>query len=247
MNHELERDADSQLSRLTSPRWPGGARVQHANKATRPVDSRGFPIATAKNGVALSGEGWARNNAAAVMARNRVEVAASVEERRALAASSVAARTSTMNDEQMASMASTISESDIFRGPEKWIGGARPYDPPTVRDDIVPLFFESVKKSVKPGLGSERRTSPRWDGGNRIDRDRGSTELMPEFTDTRLTEPGMLSSRRTSPRWDGGNRLDRSRGPPPGDTLENPTVANCMVSVAYVPSPEKPSKPAAVL
>ena len=245
--HELERDAASQLSRLTSPRWPGGARVQHANKATRPVDARGYPIATAQNAVALSGEGWARNNAAATMARNRVEVAASVEERRALAASSVAASASTVADAQRASMASTVGEADIFRGPEKWDGGARPYEPPPVRDDIQPLFFESVKKGTKPGLGSERRTSPRWVGGNRIDRDLGSTELMPDFTDTRLTDPGLLSSRRASPRWDGGNRLDRSRGPPPGDLLENPSVADCMVSRAYLPSPEKPKKPAAIL
>ena len=49
-----------------------------------------------------------------------------------------------------------------------------------------------------------RRTSPRWEGGNRLDRDHGSTEYVPDFTATKLTEPGLASSRRTTPRWDGG-------------------------------------------
>jgi hypothetical protein len=48
-----------------------------------------------------------------------------------------------------------------------------------------------------------------------LDRDHGSTEYAPDFTDTNLTTPGLNSERRTSPRWDGGNRLDRSRGEEP--------------------------------
>ena len=242
MAHELERSAASQLDRLTSPRWVGGARIEHASKATRPVDARGFPIATAKNGVAMSGDSWAKCNAAAVMGRSRNEVAATVEERRALAASSMAERANLDRSSRIESMKSTLSPVDIYRGPEKWTGGARPYEPPTVRDDIKPLFFESMKAKIKPGPGSERRTSPRWDGGNRLDRDRGATVLVPDFTETRLTDPGLLSSRRTSPRWDGGNRLDRARGPPPGDILDHPTVADCMVTQAYVPSPAKTKK-----
>lgn len=241
MAHELTRSAESELQRLTSPRWPGGARVEHASKATRPVDDRGFPIATVQNAVAMSGEEWATKNAAQLMARSRVEVAETVEERRRLAASSASLQASMNEALQISSMNSTTSSMDVYRGPEKWTGGARPFEPPAVRDDIKPLFFESVV--TKPGIESDRRTSPRWLGGNRLDRDRGSTELAPEFTSTKITDPGLLSSRRTSPRWDGGNRLDRSRGPPQGDKLTKPTVADCMVSLEYKPSPVKVRKP----
>ncbi len=210
--------------RLSSPRWPGGARIETAPKNTRPVD------ATSTNAVGLSGPGWKDRNAATVMAGCRVHVARTAEERIAVAQASVAATTAGLSAaDAQSTMRSAASFADVYRGPEKWTNGSRPYEPPQDRSDIPKLFLDTAPLT-KPGLHSERRTSPRWMGGNRLDRDRGSTTYAPDFTETVVTAPAPASSRRTSPRWDGGARLDRARGPPPADTLQDPTVADCMGS-----------------
>lgn len=219
-------------NRLSSPRWPGGARIETTAKNTRPID------ATSVNGVVLSGPDWATNNAAKIMARSRVEVAATAEERIAQALRAVEINSETLDERLQLDMSlgtvpvvksptNTTKNMNIYRGPEKWTGGSRNWEPPKDRSDVESLMLETGKLT-KPGKYSSRRTSPRWEGGNRLDRDHGSTEYAPDFTVTSVTDPAPLSSRRTTPRWDGGNRLDRSRGPPPGDDMKKPTVADCM-------------------
>ena len=220
----------SSSDRLSSPRWPGGARIDMIPKNTRPLD------ATSVNGVVLSGKQWKDNNAAKVMARSRVDIAATAEERIAQALRAVEIMDETLDERLKLDMSmgtnpnatqsptNTQKNMDVYRGPEKWTGGSRSWEPPKDRSDIVPLMLETGSLS-KPGIYSERRTSPRWEGGNRLDRDPGSAEYLPDFTATHLTNPGPTSSRRTSPRWNGGNRLDRTRGPPDEvRPLQEPTI-----------------------
>jgi hypothetical protein len=214
----------STSERLSSPRWPGGARIEKTPagypltfKATRPIDS------TSVNCVVLSGKDWEKNNAAKIMSRSRVEVATTAEERVAQALEAAAIDHEKLQETLRLDMTNGINLTnttitiDVYRGPEKWTSGSRQWEPPKKRSDIKPLMFET-KKLTKPGPNSERRTSPRWEGGNRLDRDYGSTKYAPDFTESILTKPGLDSDRRTSPRWEGGNRLDRARGPPEIET-----------------------------
>tara|TARA_B110000091_G_C13778155_1_gene459824 strand:- start:1063 stop:1818 length:756 start_codon:yes stop_codon:yes gene_type:complete len=226
----------SSSGRLSSPRWPGGARIETTPDnypqtfvATRPIDS------TSVNGVVLSGPDWATTNAAQIMQRSRVEIAATAEERIAQALESQEITNDNLEETLRFEMTlgtvpvvkspkNTTKNMNAYRGPEKWTNGSRDWEPPHDRSDVEPLMLETGKLT-KPGLYSARRTSPRWEGGNRLDRDHGSTEYAPDFTDTNLTTPGLNSERRTSPRWDGGNRLDRSRGEEPVDRPpQKPTI-----------------------
>ena len=174
------------------------------------------------------------------MQRSRVDVAATAEERIAQALQSVAINTETLDESLRLEMSlgtvpvvrsptNTTKNMNAYRGPEKWTNGSRNWEPPKDRSDVEPLMLETGKLT-KPGLASSRRTTPRWEGGNRLDRDHGSTEYAPDFTDTHLTTPALNSERRTSPRWDGGNRLDRDRGEPEDNLIETSSIFTATTS-----------------
>ena len=76
------------------------------------------------------------------------------------------------------------------------------------------------RPSARLAASSSRRTSPRWEAGNRLDKRLGLPHA--EALAVALADPnssaaprkstGNPLSRRTSPRWDGGNRGDKKRG-----------------------------------
>ena len=126
----------STSQRLSSPRWPGGARIETAPKNTRPLN------ATSVNAVQLAGPNWATTNASVVMARSRVEVAATAEARLALAEQSMAMASEELERSMRLDLTlgtvvrpqsptNTTINMDVYRGPEKW----------TVRLFVCCLFF----------------------------------------------------------------------------------------------------------
>ena len=68
------------------------------------------------------------------------------------------------------------------------------------------------------GRASSRRTSPRWEAGNRLDKrlglphDQALAAAANDKVPSAKVSSGNPLSRRTSPRWEGGNREDKKRG-----------------------------------
>ena len=115
---------------------------------------------------------WATTNAAQIMQRSRVEIAATAEERIAQALESQEITNDNLEETLRFEMTlgtvpvvkspkNTTKNMNAYRGPEKWTNGSRDWEPPHDRSDVEPLMLETGKLT-KPGLYSARRTSPRW-------------------------------------------------------------------------------------
>ena len=87
------------------------------------------------------------------------------------------------------------------------VGGGVTNATPRINNGSARATPRSIRETPRDmSVRSSRRTSPRWEAGNRLDKRRGPPEKDTTFG---ATNP---ASRRTSPRWLGGNRIDRQRG-----------------------------------
>ena len=155
-------------ARLSSPRWPGGARI---DKLKPPLGSNCTPKQTYTAVTAKAD--WLSNNAAAVFSRSQT----AEDQRRGPEKWDSGSRADLLHNTHidlpplmLETMEKTIpGPKSSRRAEERWEGGNRE---DRNRGSIT---YEDFTETIitAPGINSERRTSPRWQGGNRLDRKRG--------------------------------------------------------------------------